>query len=164
MNGPLFELAAAVAGGKRSGRSGLPIFAAFAGGLCGLLVWGVVTSGFLWRRFAAQYCGEEISESAAPAVAEEDRENAAVMPTERPGLHFAASGRGGGEGVPVSDTQRICVSNVAAAADHGGLFQFAVRAGIGVEGTFTETGAVFPRNHGVSDFDFAVAGVQLVCV
>jgi ABC-2 type transport system permease protein len=38
-------------------------------GTAGLVVWLGVTSGFLWRRFAAQYRGEEISESAAPAPA-----------------------------------------------------------------------------------------------
>ena len=34
----------------------------------GLFVWTAVTSGFLWRRFATQYAGEELSESAAPVV------------------------------------------------------------------------------------------------
>ena len=38
-------------------------------GTVGLVVWLGVTSGFLWQRFAAQYRGEEISESAAPAPA-----------------------------------------------------------------------------------------------
>ncbi len=38
-------------------------------GVAGLVVWLGVTSGFLWQRFAAQYRGEEISESAAPAPA-----------------------------------------------------------------------------------------------
>ena len=38
-------------------------------GSAGLVVWLGVTSGLLWRRFAAQYRGEEISESAAPAPA-----------------------------------------------------------------------------------------------
>jgi ABC-2 type transport system permease protein len=33
----------------------------------GLFVWLGVTSGFLWKRFAAQYRGEESGESAAPA-------------------------------------------------------------------------------------------------
>jgi ABC-2 type transport system permease protein len=36
-------------------------------GTAGLLVWLGVTSGLLWRRFAAQYRGEELSETAAPA-------------------------------------------------------------------------------------------------
>ncbi|MFI5097231.1 MAG: hypothetical protein ACHQT6_04580 [Candidatus Acidiferrales bacterium] len=36
-------------------------------GTAGLFVWLGVTSGFLWRRFAAQYRGEELGESAAPA-------------------------------------------------------------------------------------------------
>ena len=38
-------------------------------GVAGLVVWLGVTSGFLWQRFAAQYRGEEISESATPAPA-----------------------------------------------------------------------------------------------
>jgi ABC-2 type transport system permease protein len=35
----------------------------------GLLVWLGVTSGLLWRRYQAQYLGEELSESAAPSAA-----------------------------------------------------------------------------------------------
>jgi hypothetical protein len=38
-------------------------------GLAGLLVWIAITSGFLWTRFRAQYFGEELSESSAPAAA-----------------------------------------------------------------------------------------------
>ncbi len=37
-------------------------------GLAGLLVWIGITSAFLWRRFRAQYFGEELSESGAPAA------------------------------------------------------------------------------------------------
>jgi ABC-2 type transport system permease protein len=37
-------------------------------GSAGLLVWIGITSGFLWRRFRAQYFGEELGESGAPAV------------------------------------------------------------------------------------------------
>jgi ABC-2 type transport system permease protein len=36
-------------------------------GSMGLLLYGAVFSVFLWRRFAAQYRGEELSETAAPA-------------------------------------------------------------------------------------------------
>ena len=56
----------------------------FAAGFAGLLVWGVVTSTLLWRRFAAQYAGEEISESAAPAVVARRQTKWAVA-AERPG-------------------------------------------------------------------------------
>ena len=56
----------------------------FATGFAGLLAWGVVTSTLLWRRFAAQYAGEEISESAAPAVIARRQKKWAVA-TERPG-------------------------------------------------------------------------------
>jgi len=37
-------------------------------GVAGLVVWLTVMSGLLWQRFAAQYAGEETSESAAPAA------------------------------------------------------------------------------------------------
>ena len=56
----------------------------FATGFAGLLAWGVVTSTLLWRRFAAQYAGEEISESAAPAVVARRQRKWAVA-AERPG-------------------------------------------------------------------------------
>jgi len=56
----------------------------FATGFAGLLAWGVVTSTLLWRRFAAQYAGEEISESAAPAVVARRQRKWAVT-AERPG-------------------------------------------------------------------------------
>jgi ABC-2 type transport system permease protein len=54
-------------------------------GLVGLLGWALVTSGLLWRRFAAQYAGEEISESAAPSIAKK-REKRQFVAAERPGL------------------------------------------------------------------------------
>src|SRR5208337_1093749 len=46
-------------------------------GMAGLCVWLGVTSGLLWRRFAAQYRGEEISESAASASAKKNKALAA---------------------------------------------------------------------------------------
>ena len=54
-------------------------------------------------------------------------------------LDIPASGRDGDEGISLPDTQRICFSNPAVASDHGGLLQFPVRAGIGIEAAFTET-------------------------
>jgi ABC-2 type transport system permease protein len=36
-------------------------------GSAGLLIWVGITSGLLWRRFRAQYFGEELGESGAPA-------------------------------------------------------------------------------------------------
>jgi hypothetical protein len=42
-------------------------FAVFSFGSIGLVLYGSVFSVFLWRRFAAQYRGEELSETAAPA-------------------------------------------------------------------------------------------------
>ena len=36
--------------------------------VAGMLVWLGVTSGLLWRRYQAQYLGEELSESAAPSA------------------------------------------------------------------------------------------------
>jgi ABC-2 type transport system permease protein len=53
--------------------------------MAGLLAWTVVSSALLWRRFAAQYGGEEISESPAPAVTKK-RERRQIVPVERPGL------------------------------------------------------------------------------
>ncbi len=50
----------AVAGAATSNTPALYI------GLMGLLVWLTVLSIFLWRRFKAQYSGEELSEGAAP--------------------------------------------------------------------------------------------------
>lgn len=50
-------------------------------GAAGLVVWLGVTSGFLWRRFAAQYSGEEISESAAPAPTKK-KNNGTTAPVE----------------------------------------------------------------------------------
>lgn len=53
--------------------------------MAGLLAWTVVSSALLWRRFAAQYGGEEISESHAPAVTKK-RERRQIVSVERPGL------------------------------------------------------------------------------
>jgi ABC-2 type transport system permease protein len=58
----------------------------FLVGTAGLLVWTVMTSGFLWQRFAAQYSGEEISDSPAPAVVARKKQKRAVLAEERPGL------------------------------------------------------------------------------
>jgi ABC-2 type transport system permease protein len=41
--------------------------AGFLPGFAGLLLYGIVFSVFLWRRFASQYRGEELSETLAPA-------------------------------------------------------------------------------------------------
>src|SRR5271165_4474681 len=51
-------------------------------GSAGLLVWVGITSGFLWRRFRAQYFGEELSESGAPVVKKRDlrREDTSELP------------------------------------------------------------------------------------
>jgi len=54
-------------------------------GTAGLLAWTGVTSAMLWRRFAAQYSGEEISDSPAP-VAMKKREKKQFVSEERPGL------------------------------------------------------------------------------
>jgi hypothetical protein len=44
-------------------------YSTFLMALSGLLCWFAVLSWLLWRRFATQFAGEEISESAAPALA-----------------------------------------------------------------------------------------------
>jgi ABC-2 type transport system permease protein len=54
-------------------------------GMAGLLAWTVVSSGLLWQRFAAQYGGEEISESPAPVVMKK-KEKRQIVSVERPGL------------------------------------------------------------------------------
>jgi ABC-2 type transport system permease protein len=54
-------------------------------GIAGLLAWAVISSAFLWQRFAAQYAGEVISESAAPAAVKK-RIRTQVETAERPGL------------------------------------------------------------------------------
>jgi len=48
-------------------------------GVLGLVLWLGVTSGFLWQRFAAQYSGEEISESASPATAKKKKNHALAL-------------------------------------------------------------------------------------
>jgi len=57
----------------------------FTLGLLGLLGWTLVTSALLWRRFAAQYAGEQISESPAPVVTKK-KEKRQTASLERPGL------------------------------------------------------------------------------
>ena len=54
-------------------------------GTGGLLVWVAVLSVLLWRRFAAQYSGEEISDSPRPVVLRK-REKKQVVADEMPGL------------------------------------------------------------------------------
>jgi ABC-2 type transport system permease protein len=51
----------------------------------GLVAWAVATSALLWQRFAAQYAGEVISESAAPAAMRR-RVRRRIEGAERPGL------------------------------------------------------------------------------
>jgi len=51
----------------------------------GLLVWLAATSGLLWLRYKAQYLGEELSESSAPAAARRAARRRAAAPAT-PGL------------------------------------------------------------------------------
>ena len=55
-------------------------------GIAGLTTWAVVTSVLLWRRFAVQYAGEELSESPVPAMVKRRRERKQAGLIERPGL------------------------------------------------------------------------------
>jgi len=55
-------------------------------GIAGLTTWAVVTSVMLWRRFAVQYAGEELSESPAPAIVKRRKERKQAGLIERPGL------------------------------------------------------------------------------
>jgi ABC-2 type transport system permease protein len=50
-----------------------------------LFAWALLTSALLWRRYAAQYAGEEISDSPAPAAARK-REKKQAVAGELPGL------------------------------------------------------------------------------
>jgi ABC-2 type transport system permease protein len=54
-------------------------------GMAGLVAWVGILSVLLWRRFAAQYSGEEIGDSPAPAVPRK-REKRKIVAEERPGL------------------------------------------------------------------------------
>jgi ABC-2 type transport system permease protein len=54
-------------------------------GLVGLFLWVIVLSALLWRRFAAQYSGEEISDSPGPALLRKKEKRRAVGP-EKPGF------------------------------------------------------------------------------
>ena len=54
-------------------------------GMAGLLAWLGVASAMLWRRFAAQYSGEEISDSPVPAMAAK-KERRQEVAEERPGF------------------------------------------------------------------------------
>lgn len=60
--------------------------------LAGLLLWAAGVSALLWRRYAALYSGEVISESVAPAAAKETSEEA-HRGSGRPQYTFAPSGR-----------------------------------------------------------------------
>jgi ABC-2 type transport system permease protein len=50
-----------------------------------LFAWALLTSALLWRRYAAQFAGEEISDSPAPSAARK-REKKQVVAGELPGL------------------------------------------------------------------------------
>jgi ABC-2 type transport system permease protein len=54
-------------------------------GVAGLLVWTMISSTLLWRRFAAQFAGEEISDSPAPVVPKR-KEKKQIVSEDRPGL------------------------------------------------------------------------------
>jgi ABC-2 type transport system permease protein len=54
-------------------------------GIAGLLAWVGVLSALLWSRFAAQYSGEEISDTPGPSVLRKREKNLAVT-DELPGL------------------------------------------------------------------------------
>jgi ABC-2 type transport system permease protein len=69
----------AVAAAARSDLNG------FGLGLLGLVGWTFVASALLWRRFAAQYSGEQISESPAPVITKKKEKRQAAS-VERPGL------------------------------------------------------------------------------
>lgn len=57
----------------------------FLVGAGGLLAWAIFSSALLWRRFAAQYSGEVISDSPAPALVRKKREKRKIVSEERSG-------------------------------------------------------------------------------
>jgi hypothetical protein len=81
---PYFSWLPGSLAGNAVAASVLSNFLGFAIGIGGLLVWGMVTSAFLWQRYAAQYSGEMISESAAPSVVKK-RVRRGIDAVERPG-------------------------------------------------------------------------------
>jgi ABC-2 type transport system permease protein len=54
-------------------------------GMGGLTIWTVICSTLLWQRFAAQFSGEELSESVAPAIAKR-KVKRCIDPVELSGL------------------------------------------------------------------------------
>lgn len=71
--------------GKAVGAAAVADLRGVLAGLAGLLGWAGVTSTLLARRFAAQYSGEEISDSPAP-LAVRKREKRRAVSGERPGF------------------------------------------------------------------------------
>lgn len=57
----------------------------YAIGVGGLFAWAVILSLLLWRRFAAQYAGEAVSDSPAPTIAKK-REKRQLVLEDRPGF------------------------------------------------------------------------------
>jgi ABC-2 type transport system permease protein len=78
-------LPASLAGSAVAGAAGADRRSAMLG-VAGLLVWLGVTSALLWRRFAAQYAGEEMSESARPAIVVKKRERRQISFGDGPGF------------------------------------------------------------------------------
>jgi ABC-2 type transport system permease protein len=75
-------------------------------GLGGLVVWLVALSALLWRRFKAQYLGEEISESDAPKKPEKKRDAGAKPET---GTDKDLAPAGGWDGLPFISPQVVGV-------------------------------------------------------
>lgn len=71
--------------GKAVSAGAVPDLRPMSVNLAGLLAWVLALSALLWRRFAAQYRGEQISDSPAP-VRLRRRANKIVVAQETPGL------------------------------------------------------------------------------
>ena len=151
----------AVAGSVRGDLSAILL------GSAGLFVWLGVTSGFLVATIRGTIPRRRDQRERGTRTDKEEqcrRRFSEKGQSAKRQWRMAAAGAGNGsrsgaEGVPVFDTQRHGVFDVAATADHGGVFHHAIRKRFGVAGTFTKAGNVFPGHHGVSDLDPDNAGV-----
>lgn len=93
-----------------------------------LLLYVIVLSAFLWRRFAAQYRGEELSETAAPAPAAgrrpHNRKEGCGRRSSKPA--FSSGGRRRSKGVPLPNPQRLRIYYVAHAPADRARIQLAI--------------------------------------
>ena len=160
---PYFNWLPGSLAGNAVAASVLSNFRSFAIEIGGLLAWAVddqrvpvaTIRGAVWRR-------NDQRKRRAGGGKEADGKRDCWGGAAR--IAFAAGGGGGVERISLYDAQRFRVFTTADTTGHGGGFLLPVRAGIDVEGAFGEALAVFSRNHGLPDLDYADARLQFVCV